>query len=153
MILSPASRPVQALIPNDVMPKWWRTGRQGSRPSVTSSMSSRRATAYSLIDTSPGYSARDGPTARPELVVSSTGVGRAIPHLTQIVPQRDRRPACRVEDAPFAREEEEPEISNASRQALTTTTSTESKAVSTGPGAGETGLIDRRCSLGWLPPA
>src|SRR5215207_1008728 len=58
MILSPGSRPVQALIPNDVMPKWWRSGRHGSRPSLISSMSSRRATAYSLIDTPPGYRPR-----------------------------------------------------------------------------------------------
>src|SRR4051794_18684212 len=100
MILSPASRPVQALIPNDVMPKWWRTGRQGSRPSVISSMSSRRVTAYSLIDTSPGWSRQDGPTAWLELVVVSTGVGRAIPiAFDPMVQQYACRPGGRVEDA------------------------------------------------------
>ena len=44
MIRSPASCPVHALMPNEVMPKWCRTGRHGSRPSVTSSISSRLAT-------------------------------------------------------------------------------------------------------------
>src|SRR5919204_4494314 len=53
MILSPALRPVHALIPNDVMPKWWRTGRQGQRPSLISPISSKWAIVYSLIDTPP----------------------------------------------------------------------------------------------------
>ena len=37
MIRSPTSGAVQALTPNDVMPKWCLTGRNGSRPSVSSS--------------------------------------------------------------------------------------------------------------------
>src|SRR5215210_6339552 len=49
MIRSPALRPVQVLTPNEVIPKWWRTGRKAQRPSVSSSISSRRATAYSAM--------------------------------------------------------------------------------------------------------
>src|SRR5215210_8665543 len=49
MILSPALRPVQVFTPNDVIPKWWRTGRNGQRPSLSSSISSSRATAYSVM--------------------------------------------------------------------------------------------------------
>src|SRR5215210_6711142 len=49
MIRSPAFWPVQALTPNELMPKWCRIGRQGQRPSSTSSISSRRATAYSVM--------------------------------------------------------------------------------------------------------
>src|SRR3954470_2185358 len=102
MILSPASRPVHALIPNDVMPKWWRTGRQGSRPSLISSMSSRRAIAYSLMGTS-----RVIRRGRPDRLTPAgclvAGVGRAIPiAFEQIVQQPDwDRTACRDADAPF----------------------------------------------------
>src|SRR3954454_24925301 len=49
MIRSPASLPVHALTPNAVIPRWWRTGRHGERPSVTTSISSRVVTAYSLM--------------------------------------------------------------------------------------------------------
>jgi hypothetical protein len=45
MMRSPASRPVHALMPNAVMPKWCRTVRNGQRPSLTSSISSSRAIA------------------------------------------------------------------------------------------------------------
>src|SRR4051795_9996137 len=94
MILSPASRPVHALIPNDVMPKWWRTGRQGSRPSLISSMSSRRAIAYSLMGTS-----RVIRRGRPDRLTPAgclvAGVGREIPiAFDQIVQGRaSERPA------------------------------------------------------------
>jgi hypothetical protein len=45
MTRSPAAAAVQVFTPNDVMPKWWRTGRHGSRPSVISSISSMWMTA------------------------------------------------------------------------------------------------------------
>src|SRR5215470_3018179 len=52
MIRSPALEAVHVLTPNAWIPKWWRTGRQGSRPSVISSISSRCATAYPLMEPS-----------------------------------------------------------------------------------------------------
>src|SRR4051812_24942317 len=58
MMRSPTSRAVQALTPKDVMPKWCRTGRNGSRPSVTSSISSSRATAYFVIGVLPRRTSR-----------------------------------------------------------------------------------------------
>jgi len=42
---SPTSRPVQALMPKDVMPKRYRIGREGQRPSLISSISWRCAIA------------------------------------------------------------------------------------------------------------
>ena len=51
MILSPASFAVKEFAPNDVIPRWWRTGRHGQRPSWISSISSSCTTVYSL--TSP----------------------------------------------------------------------------------------------------
>jgi hypothetical protein len=45
MIRSPADWPVQTLTPNDEIPKWWRTGRNGQRPSVISSIASRRVSS------------------------------------------------------------------------------------------------------------
>src|SRR5262249_30583242 len=71
MILSPASCPVQALIPNEVMPEWWRTRRQGERPSLISPTSSSRATAYSLIDAPPS------PATSPAKYVATGREGQA----------------------------------------------------------------------------
>src|SRR5262245_24403469 len=62
MMRAPASRAVQALIPKDVIPTWWRTGRQGQRPSSTSSISSRLAITY-FIGALPQVVAR--PKRRP----------------------------------------------------------------------------------------
>src|SRR5918998_171682 len=60
MIWSPTSWAVQALTPKDVMPKWCLAGRNGSPPSVSSSISSSRATAYLVIRVLPS---RTSPTA------------------------------------------------------------------------------------------
>src|SRR6185436_5068050 len=49
MIRSPALRPVNALTPKEVMPRWCLTGRDGHRPSSTSSISSRRVTAKRVM--------------------------------------------------------------------------------------------------------
>src|SRR5829696_6980716 len=49
MIRSPAFSPVHSPTPNDVIPKWWRTGRQGHLPSSITSMSSRCVMAYPLM--------------------------------------------------------------------------------------------------------
>src|SRR5436190_15998942 len=54
MMRSPASLAVNAFTPKDVMPRWWRTGRHGQRPSSISSISPRRATVYSLTSIPQG---------------------------------------------------------------------------------------------------
>src|SRR6185312_15494971 len=46
---SPAAWPVHVLTPKDVMWKWWRTGRQGWRPSVISAIWSICARVYPLL--------------------------------------------------------------------------------------------------------
>src|SRR5690349_20123343 len=52
MIRSPGLRAVHELMPNELMPRLWRTGRKGARPSSISSISVRWATAYLAIDRS-----------------------------------------------------------------------------------------------------
>src|SRR3954451_15818053 len=90
MIRSPAARPVQALTPNDEMPKCWRTGRHGSRPSVISSMSSSRATAYSLIGTWCRNATAPGLPRRRARVLGAGPEDGRVP--AQRRPQRTRDP-------------------------------------------------------------
>src|SRR3954447_25873112 len=86
MIRSPASRAVHALAPKDVMPKWCLTGRNGSRPSVSSSMSSSRATAYLVTASLPPRSCPriySGPVVSPR-VTSMDGPRPGVTDLVHI---------------------------------------------------------------------
>jgi hypothetical protein len=85
------------------MPKWCRTGRQGSRPSVISSISSSFATAYLLMEAS---SARVAATYRAEYAHRGDdlfSLRSREPRGSQVLLEL-RRPACaRV---PFVRRSE-----------------------------------------------
>ena len=65
---------VQALTPKDVMPKWCLTGRNGSRPSFSSSISSSRATAYLVIRVLPRR------TSCTAAILARTSLASAVSH-------------------------------------------------------------------------
>src|SRR5262245_59945455 len=83
MIRSPASPPVHAVAPNDVMPSSSRTGRKGARPSFISSMSVSRATENSAIAT---YCRASAPQLRDQALEHRVGpravdvADRRLPH-------------------------------------------------------------------------